>query len=476
MKNFALLFVFLLAALSSVMGATLIKDGTYQGTAQTNQDLGGHSLLNGSAGSGFTVPWADVTGSPFSFVSGKTLTISNSLTLSGVDGSSLNIGSGGSLAAISFSASGADLVSNTVTNAKMAQMASMTFKGNVTSATANPADVAMPSMGYKNILIGGDFSTNPWQRGTSFTITPSTFAYQADRWISSGGPPLSISKITGIGLPGFGAAMRVQRPAGNAVENGGILAQAIRSANVIPLQGKTVTLSLWLRAGANFSANPGLANPGGVTIDFRCGTGLDEGAAGGITGSWTGWSVVLDDIVVPTASWQRFAVTFTLPATATEGVVMISIDGKGTAGAADYCDVAGVQLEANPYATAFEARPAELELALCQAYYRTSDPGAAVTNLIALGQCDGPTGVSAPIVFQSPMRVAPTIAFIGAASSWVVTASSGAGIACTTVGANTISNRSFQLALGVASGLVAGNASVVATTGASIMWTANAEL
>lgn len=34
---------------------------------------------------------------------------------------------------------------------------------------------------WKNVIIGGDFTTNPWQRGTSFAA-PATATYTADRW------------------------------------------------------------------------------------------------------------------------------------------------------------------------------------------------------------------------------------------------------------------------------------------------------
>lgn len=34
---------------------------------------------------------------------------------------------------------------------------------------------------WRNVIIGGDFTTNPWQRGTSFAA-PATVTYTADRW------------------------------------------------------------------------------------------------------------------------------------------------------------------------------------------------------------------------------------------------------------------------------------------------------
>lgn len=40
------------------------------------------------------------------------------------------------------------------------------------------------SISGKNAIIGGDFTTNPWQRGTTFT-NPTNGAYTADRWVIS---------------------------------------------------------------------------------------------------------------------------------------------------------------------------------------------------------------------------------------------------------------------------------------------------
>lgn len=49
------------------------------------------------------------------------------------------------------------------------------------AATKNYTDQLAPNAAQANIIIGGNFSTNPWQRGTSFS-SPTTGDYTADRF------------------------------------------------------------------------------------------------------------------------------------------------------------------------------------------------------------------------------------------------------------------------------------------------------
>src|SRR5512147_1331202 len=90
----------------------------------------------------------------------------------------------------------------------------------------NPQTVTTPLalLGFNsrlNLAIGGDFTTNLWQRGTTpvSAATPSTTVMGADRWaVYSSGNTVTVTKQTGasdtIPTLGFYASMRVSRPSG----------------------------------------------------------------------------------------------------------------------------------------------------------------------------------------------------------------------------------------------------------------------
>jgi hypothetical protein len=79
------------------------------------------------------------------------------------------------------------------TNAELAETNAETAETNAETAAASAAASAaaaaasaantVPS-GFRNKIIGGDFSINPWQRGTSFSAIAAG-AYSADRWLFS---------------------------------------------------------------------------------------------------------------------------------------------------------------------------------------------------------------------------------------------------------------------------------------------------
>jgi hypothetical protein len=247
--------------------------------------------------------------------------------------------------------------------------------------------------GFRNVLINGDFKV--WQRTTSSAITAaSSTSYYADRWACYRGVSGSTISRQSAGLDGFQYCARLQRDSGNTSTSGLALFQSLETINSIPLANEIVTFSFYARAGANFSGSS-------LTFAVNTGTGTDQNLYSGYTGIVTPLSVSQ----VITTSWVRYSASVVLASTATEVGINFAWTPTGTAGAADYVDITGVQLEQNYQPTPFEQRPIGVELALCQRYYEDS-----VTTSSTIGANVGLGGNTycAPTFFKVTKRIQPT--------------------------------------------------------------------
>jgi hypothetical protein len=273
------------------------------------------------------------------------------------------------------------------------------------AAAINPGQLA----GFRNYIINGDFKI--WQRGTTYALTTTVGAYgTADRWgadmqVSAAG----IANQTTSPPTGFKYAMKLGRTSASALAEYIQIGQVIESTHAISLAGQTVTLSMWLKAGANFSGSS-------FNLNICYGTGTDEGLSSMQNSAWTGFNNSFNSAVSPTTSWVRYTYTVTIPTTATEIGINLYYLTAGTAGVDDNIYIAGVQLEPGSIATPYEFRPFGVELGLCQRYYRKSFPYAtapAQNAGVAGAVCiKNPIALGDPaefIPFDPPMRAAPTV-------------------------------------------------------------------
>jgi hypothetical protein len=245
-----------------------------------------------------------------------------------------------------------------------------TLSGNTTAGTINSttipsSDTLVTASTYnvagKNVVINGGMDF--WQRGTSFSLS-GVGTYTADRWESYSTQNLTVTQIA-PSLTNFQYATRTQRNSGNTSTASIYLVQSIETVNSIPIAGKSVTLSYWARCGANYSATSNL-----LTVQLQSGTGTDQNVLSG----YTSGSNIISTTDALTTSWQQFTHTVTVGSTSTQlGVVFYEVP-TGTAGANDYFDITGVQLELGSTATAFSRAGGSIggELALCQRYYQKS--------------------------------------------------------------------------------------------------------
>ena len=282
--------------------------------------------------------------------------------------------------------------------------------------------------GMVNRIINGGMSI--WQRGTSITgsVASSSASYWADRWCfyrGANASAITLSQQTSGGATNFQYYARIQRTASNTSIDSLSLNQSAEIFNSFDLAGNSVTLSFWARAGANYSAT---SNKLGYVVTTGTGT-VDNNS---LWNSWTGATNILSSDVILTTSWQRFSVTANVGSTVTQISAGFQINLTGTAGAADYVDITGVQLEKGSTATSFDYRPYGTELALCQRYFQTVSDRSNTKGSYYSITAGRLSGNLAP-----PMRSAPTTTLAGTSYEYVgigsVTGTNGA-VSSTTTG------------------------------------------
>ena len=261
-------------------------------------------------------------------------------------------------------------------------------------------------LGFKNRLING--SMDIWQRGTSFTGVGS-IVYYADRWcgIQFAGSTSTITRATSIGLPGFQYALRAQRPAASSNLNSINVSQSVESQNCLDIAGNQVTFSFYARAGSNFSAASNI-----LLSQITTGTGTDQNVYGTYTGA-----VTTNQNNTISTSWARFSQTITVPSNATEIAVALNYTPTGTAGANDFYEITGCQLELGSNATSFDVLSIGTELQLCQRYLPAFN---AIGNPIGAGYTYATTDAICCVVFPVQTRIAPTGITISSASHFQV--------------------------------------------------------
>lgn len=371
------------------------------------------------------------------------------------------------------------------------------------SGSAPPQTAAVPTSllgGAVNRIIGGDFNINLWQRGTTpvNAQTPTSALMGADRWwvqtATSSGTQVTVSKQTGatggvndfIAAQGLNASMRVQRP--NAQTGTGIVCtgHTLDSKAFGPLLGNNAVFSFFAQTGANWSPTSG-----NITVSVAAYTAADaasaQGAIGqggtntltsalsaagqasgitnytaevvavspGTTGSVA--SGVATIPIVASTAFTRYSVAATIPTTLTSsatavtgGVVSICWTPVGTAGANDWIEFTGMQLESKPSTatnqlpngvispTAFERRYPSVEALYEQAYSWVVLENTSAANVRGPCSAVSTTQANCMLSFPTTMRQVPAVSYTAGFSVATSTAETALN-ACTALGTATVS-------------------------------------
>jgi hypothetical protein len=256
-----------------------------------------------------------------------------------------------------------------------------------------------------------------WQRGTSISLaasTPIASGFSADRWQTTTGAnqACTISRqATGdtTNLPFIQYALRYQRNSGQTGTGILTLAQNIETINSVPFAGKAITMSFYARAGANYSATSNI-----LQVRLDQGSGTDQNV---FTGFGSGGTIVSQNATL-TTTWQRFSYNATMSATATQLAPYFNFVPTGTAGAADYFEVTGVQIDIGSVALPFRTNAGTIqgELAACRRYLPAFTVPSGGSSGEYIGYSYATNNALYAIPFDVVARVAPTgITVVGAA-------------------------------------------------------------
>jgi len=293
------------------------------------------------------------------------------------------------------------------------------------------------------------------QRGTSFTIASSTATYTLDRWqayrTATGMTVTQQNTGDTTNLPFIQKCVRLARDSGTTATAAIQYIQTMESVNSIPYAGKTITLSFYARAGANYSPTSSA-----LLVYLQTGTGTDQNYINGFTGAT---NIVSGSTATLTTTWQRFTFTATVGATATQLAMALNMNPTGTAGANDYCEVTGWQIDVGSVALPFRTYAATIqgELAACQRYYQAF-PSATQDGYALFG-----SGYSASttkgyfcLKLNSPMRTSPTMSY-SAGNTFAVHTGVATVVAGTAIATDRTTAETVWFNITVASGLTAGN-------------------
>ena len=316
----------------------------------------------------------------------------------------------------------------------------------------------------KNKILNGDFEIN--QRG--FTSNTTNGTYNFDRWFqqnSGGTTTITPQNFTAGSAPVAGYEGRQFCQVITASQSGAgdyaQLTQAIE--DVRKLAGQTATISFWAKAT---SGTPKIS----VEVIQRFGSGgspssdvLTYAGQATISTSWARYSIT---VAVPSLSGKTVGTTLNTSSTTWSFWLSAGTNFNARTGSLgvqnNTFQIWGVQVEDGSVATAFQTATGTLagELAAAKRYYEIVKPPANAS--IFLAQCtSGGSGLGV-FAYEVEKRVAPTITF-STAGDFDVFDNDGDRVALTAVSAEAIGTRTFRTSFSVASGLSAGNVTIISS-------------
>lgn len=346
--------------------------------------------------------------------------------------------------------------------------------------------------GYKNKIIGGDFSTNPWDRGESLTA-PASATITANQWSTGYSGAMVFNVLRTVDAPTASEAGQYARhclhlditTADASVGAADILSVAtqLEGYNVVAFgfgQAGTrfATLSFWVKAAktgvhcvsfANSASNRSYVATYSIAVantwEFKTLTiPVDT------SGTWlydSGIGLRIRWALMAGANFQTSSGSW-----AAGNFFATSAQVNECDSAANNFKLALVQIEYGSAATPFEIRDAATETLLCRRYLPTFRSTTTADYFTGAGQVMSATSTRFNYHFEVEPRTAPTGILISNATHFSIN-ETGALTACTAVTFNAATKRVGRIQADVAGGLTAGRACDLFCNSASatLFWT-----
>lgn len=301
-----------------------------------------------------------------------------------------------------------------------------------------------------NILINGLF--DHWQYSTSAGAGGTPAYNTTDRWMNelSGSGAISFDRSTVV--PNNTMRYSMQLTKGTAA-SATRLNQRIEADNILPYIGKTVCFSFWIRLQS------GTVSTSSMIV--RTPLVRDTWSADNTTELVVFTDSTIGPQIAAAGVWKRIYTSFVVTPECVNGM---STQLQFNVGTDFVLQVAGCMLTEGstpPEDTYRQANTVGEELILCQRYaYEPFYTATASDAYAGAGICFSATAARIYVSFPVIMRVPPTFQ-ISAASHFSVRAANGALVTNTALVAENSGTAGLALNSTVASGLVAGNATLL---------------
>ena len=307
--------------------------------------------------------------------------------------------------------------------------------------------------GMRSRIINGGYEISNRFGGAVTALAAVTRTYTVDQMIVYASTATTFQRTTFAGAEGdqLNYCLLVNGTAG--LTNVQAM-QRVEYWNCIDMGGKAVVGSIWVyqTTGSTLTAVVQAARPN--TPDDYSSTTAESAftvSVNGVLGA-----------SIPSGQWCKVAATATLSNAAVTGLeIAFLLVGAITSG---YCLFTKMQFELGTVATPFERRSYGLELALCQRYlpFVTTSANA----IIGVGQCISTTRALIKVAFPVTPRVPPTGLTPPGAGGFYLTDAVNVAKTCTALAiTGSVDLTGAMIQADVASGLAAGNATLLSITG-----------